>query len=109
MRPRAEQEHARLQQRLRLALEANRMCALDYDVIHDRFQCSAEPAAVAGTTLESLTGPLSRWLSSVHPDDRARVERAIGDAVDHGQELSVETRIITGSTGRTGWLLARGG
>jgi signal transduction histidine kinase/ActR/RegA family two-component response regulator len=36
------------------------------------------------------------------------VERAFGDAVDHGQELSVETRVIMGATGRTGWLLARG-
>src|SRR5438105_99318 len=54
MRHRAEQERVRLQQRLRLALEANRMCALDYDVVHDRFECSTDPASVSGTTLESL-------------------------------------------------------
>src|ERR1051325_3539194 len=61
------------QQRLRLALEANRMAALDYDVPADRF-CLSEAADVRGKALAALTGSMAEFIARVFSDDRPRVE-----------------------------------
>src|SRR5207253_1340091 len=98
----------RAEQRLRLALEANRMCTLDYEVAADRLESSADPEFSGGTALEVVGGSLERFLGQVYPDDRARVETTIRATIGHGHELHVEMRVLLRPTGRTGWLLMRG-
>jgi signal transduction histidine kinase/ActR/RegA family two-component response regulator len=97
-----------LKQRLRLALETGRLCALDYDVAQDQLRCTADNASVVGTPLETLNGSLSEMLTYVHADDRARVEQAIREAIEHGHELDVEPRVVLGRSDRRYWLLIKG-
>lgn len=46
------------------------------------------------------------WLASVHPDDRAPLERAIAAAQEHGAPLDLEFRVQ--HDGETRWLYAMG-
>src|ERR1051326_119256 len=91
----------RLQQRLRLALDAGHLCTLDYDVLLDRIECSGNTDALAGSTLESLHGSLATWLSQVQPDERPRVQETIAQAIDHGDELCVEARVTVAGSRRS--------
>ena len=43
----------------------------------------------------------------IHPEDRARVKRAMGIAIEHGQSYQLEYRII-GSDGTAKWVLDQG-
>jgi signal transduction histidine kinase/ActR/RegA family two-component response regulator len=106
-RHRAEALLEGARQRLRLALEASRMCMLDYDIAQDRLEFSAEPGAVAGMALQPFSGSLSEMLSHVHADDRPRVERSIHEALESGRELELEARIVLRPSRRTLWLLAK--
>ena len=103
-----EQQLRETQQRLRLALDLSRTCTLDYDVLADRFDCSAEVTEVAGTALEPLGGSLDELLSHVHAEDRARVLRTFRQALDSGDEVELDARILVGPARRTRWLMAKG-
>jgi PAS domain S-box-containing protein len=105
---RVEHDLQHTQQRLRLALEAGSMGTWDYDVRRDRLEWSRELASVVGAQMKPLIGRLGDSLSCVHPEDRVKLERAIRTAVDHGKGLTVETRVVVGSTRRERWLLVKG-
>jgi PAS domain S-box-containing protein len=96
------------QQRLNLALEASHMGTWDYDVEHDRVECSAEMSSIVGAPLEELTGALTRGFQYLHPDDRVRVEHTIVQALAQGPTLHVETRIQRGVEQRVRWLMING-
>ncbi len=100
-----EKQLQREQLRLRQALAAGRMCALDYDVVEDRLTCSAD---TPDGLLARLNGRLSELLSRVHEEDRVTVERAIDSAIDRGDELEFEARISEAGE-RTRWLLVHVG
>jgi signal transduction histidine kinase/ActR/RegA family two-component response regulator len=94
----------REQRRLRLALAAGRMCALDYLISEDRLELWPDGgAACAG--FEQLNGSLAQLLAHVHAEDRAGVERAVGQAIARGSELEFEARLSLGPPHRTSWLL----
>src|SRR4051794_29649478 len=97
-------EHTRL--RLQLALEANRMVTLDYDVAFDHF-CLSQ-TEVSETPLEALTGSLDDFLARVFADDRARVESAIRNALDRGHQIDLDARVVVGPKRHIGWLLVSG-
>ena len=105
---RVEHDLQHTQQRLRLALEAGSMGTWDYDVRQDRLEWSRELASIVGAQMKPLNGRLDDSLSCMHPEDRVKLERAIRSAVDHGKELTVETRVVVGSTRRERWLLVKG-
>ena len=84
------------------------MCALDYDVLNDRFDCNPELTDVRGTALEPLGGSFDDLLSHVHVEDRARIQRALRGAIESGEEMEVDARVLVGPGRRTRWLLARG-
>jgi PAS domain S-box-containing protein len=96
------------QQRLRLAMEASGMSTWDYDARDDRIVWSDEVALITGAPVEAAAVPLAEGLSHVHPEDRAAVERAIREALDFGNDLQIETRILIGPSKRVRWLLAKG-
>jgi PAS domain S-box-containing protein len=107
-RRRAEEALQSSQQRLRLALEASHMGTWDYDVVQDRMEWSPEIASIVGEPLDSLSGPLSKGLKYVHPDDREALQRAVRDALEQGQGLQFETRIVAHPDNKVRWLLAKG-
>src|SRR5579864_616659 len=97
-----DEQLQREQLRLRQALAAGRMCALDYDIGEDRLTCSGD---APDGMLARLNGRLSELLSRIHEEDHAAVERAINNALDRGDEIEFEARIV--EPGERGlWLLA---
>jgi len=44
-------------------------------------------------------------LAHIHAEDRARVERVIREAIEHGDDIHLETRIVAGPSHRIAWLL----
>lgn len=84
------------------------MCLLHYDVANDRLTFSDGTAATPARSLEALSGTLADLIARVHSEDRAQVERAFGDSVKHGRELSLEVRVPVRPTNHIRWLVARG-
>jgi PAS domain S-box-containing protein len=95
-------------QQLRLALDICQMATWEYDFATRQLRCAGEIESIAGSSLESMNGSFEDVLRHVHPDDRARVERAAREAVAHRTELHVETRILLGPARRVLWMLAAG-
>lgn len=50
---------------------------------------------------------LASFVAAIHPEDRPRVERAIGVAIARGQPYEAEYR-VTGDDNRVRWVVARG-
>ena len=77
----------------------------------------AANAAVADEFISSAFGvdpaegaagaPSDQWFGGIHPDDRARVQAALGAAVEAGGEYEEEFRVI-GADGTERWVLSRG-
>jgi PAS domain S-box-containing protein len=59
-----------------------------------------------GLSVERLLAEGTDWLTAVHPDDRARVERAFFEEAPHGG-FDVEYRLVL-PTGRVRWVHDRG-
>ncbi|CAN5191760.1 hypothetical protein BH10PLA2_BH10PLA2_24650 [soil metagenome] len=51
--------------------------------------------------------PGAAWRSGIHPDDRLASERAWADAVQTGNPLEIELRLIEASSGIPRWFLVR--
>ena len=96
------------EQRLRLALEAGHMSTWEYDVARDELQWSSEFGAMTGAPSEVVRCSLAEALAYVHAEDRAKVERAFRDLLEHNRDLHVETR-VTCAAARTSerWLLVK--
>jgi signal transduction histidine kinase len=69
-----------------------------------------------GDEIERITGyPAEDFIdnrrrsygSLIHADDRAHVERSVGDAVENGRQFEIEYRVVTAS-GEDRWVLERG-
>lgn len=86
-RKRAERALQESEERLRLAVEAADVATWDWDLL-----------------VETNTGPL---LAEVHPDDRARVEAAVANAVAGTGELRLEYRLIR-PDGICRWIARKG-
>jgi PAS domain S-box-containing protein len=95
------------EQRLRLALEAGHMSTWEYDVARDELQWSTELAAMTGAPSEVVRCSLAEALSHVHAEDRAKVERAFRDMLEHNRDLHLEARVTCGAAGHERWLLLK--
>src|SRR6185436_14794944 len=82
------------QQRLRLALDAGRMGVWDCDLATGAVRWTEALDPIHGLTPGSFGGTLEAFRALVHPDDRARVEEAIRDAVEQGRRYELEFRIV---------------
>jgi PAS domain S-box-containing protein len=97
----------RLEQRLRLALEAGHMCVWEYDVPRAQLQWSDEFTPSTATPGALVSSSLAEALSRIHPEDRGKVERAFRETLEHNRELHIETRATCGPAGRERWLLIK--
>jgi PAS domain S-box-containing protein len=106
---RQAEERLRLsQERLELALEGANMATWDWDVRTGKVIVNRRwpDMGVVGTNDLSLNA--DHWISSVHPDDWPRVERALSDHFEgRAAEYESEHRVRTKSSGWI-WVLARG-
>lgn len=92
--------------RLKIALEAGRMTAWEWDVAIDRVTWS--PVQEGGfLSAQVATKNLGELLQSVHSGDRDRLKEAMEQAVAQRREYRVEYRTIRPG-GRTSWIEMRG-
>jgi PAS domain S-box-containing protein len=115
LRRQAEAEVARRTQemletqesRLRLALEAGRMGAWDWDVESGRVRWSRELEEIHGLAPGTFSGTFEGSQRDVHAEDRDRVRAAIDEALARHGHYQVEYRIVL-PTGDVRWVEARG-
>jgi PAS domain S-box-containing protein len=106
-RKRAEEEARRSEEWLRLALEAGRCGAWDWDVAGQRLSWSEEVFAIHGVSPESFRGRLEDFTSAVHPEDAERVGAAIRKALESGEDYQTEFRIVR-PDGEVRWIHTNG-
>ncbi|WP_218014067.1 PAS domain-containing protein [Rubellimicrobium roseum] len=98
------------EERFRFALDAaGGIGTWDWDVEGDRIHASELFAEMCGVDPERARSglPVAEYLAGIHPDDRAEVQRLIGEAVAGGGEYRAEYRIL-GRDGGVHWVIARG-
>lgn len=80
-------------ERFQLAAQAGRMFAYEWDAARDVVVRSAEAASILGVgASEQMTA--KETMASVHPDDRARVEAAVGALTPERPHLQITYRKI---------------
>lgn len=93
--------------RLKLALDAGRMGAWEWDVVTGRVSWSETLEEIHGIPRGSFTGSFEAYQSDIHPEDKARVLHSIRTAVEDCHDHEVEYRIIR-PDGIVRWLQANG-
>ena len=105
-RRRAEQALVRTAQRLELAEDAARMGVWEWNVATGAMVWSDAMKRLFGVDPQTFAGTFAAFLSLVHPDDRAGVERRMHQALAGGG-YEAEYRILLGD-GQERWTVARG-
>ena len=90
----AEEALRESEERLRLALEAGRMGAWDWDLHTGLIIWSSGIFAILGLEPFSVTPSLSIWRGCVHPDDMSRVEQALNKCIQEKQPCQSEYRLV---------------
>ncbi len=66
----------------------------EWDIIRNRFFCSAEVLRIFGLSLDETYFDREDFLRAVHPDDLPLVETAWQQASEHGKAYSLDHRIV---------------
>jgi PAS domain S-box-containing protein len=103
----AEQALQESQDRLRIALEAGRMGAWEWDITTNRVLWSPELERLHGLAPGAFDGTFQAYLKDVHPDDRAVVEASIARTLEERRDHHVEYRLQM-PDGETRWVEGRG-
>ncbi|HEX5990414.1 MAG TPA: PAS domain-containing protein [Solirubrobacterales bacterium] len=94
-RRRIEEEGERSRTRLAEAERIARLGSWEWDIPNNRLTCSEGLFAIYGIAAEDFDGHYEPSNTQyVHPDDRAQVEREMGQAVETGAPVDIEYRII---------------
>lgn len=105
-RNRAQAALARSEEKLRISLEAAEMGTWDWDVVSEELVWDDRAKSLFG--LDSAT-PMTyeRFLGAIHPDDRARVDRAVRLAIQDDVSYDIEMRVpVAGRAVR--WIRSKG-
>jgi PAS domain S-box-containing protein len=84
-----------MQERLELAQKAGKIGTFEWNIQASTVTCAAELEALYGLEPGSFGNQHDRWLQSIHPDDRPKVEQELWQAVQSNQGLETEFRILT--------------
>ncbi|MEM1180538.1 MAG: ATP-binding protein [Acidobacteriota bacterium] len=106
----AAEARRKLEQRedqLRLALSTSRVAIWRWDVVEDIFEWSVDAAEIFDLVWKRTPETREEYTELVHPDDRARVTRAVTDALAGRRRYRCEHRLI-GEGGRVTWVEGRG-
>ncbi|HEY1048122.1 MAG TPA: response regulator, partial [Prosthecobacter sp.] len=96
-----------VQAKLESALEAGAIATWSWDIINNRVFADSYCAHLFSISDEdALGGPIARYIESIHPDDRERVNEAIQTSVNSSGSYEVEYRLRSKDTYR--WVIARG-
>lgn len=105
-RKQAEHVLRQSEERLALALAAGRLGHWDWSASAEELEWSDIAKAMFGLDPDSVV-TLSRFLETVHPEDRTRVQQAVERALDTGRNYDVEFRVVW-PDGRQRWIHAIG-
>jgi len=92
-RKRAEEKVHQLADRLKLATSAAQIGVWDWNILKDELVWDDRMFALYGVKKEHFGGAYDAWLAAVHPDDRARCEGAIQQAIRKERPYDIEFRI----------------
>ncbi|MDB4985060.1 MAG: multi-sensor signal transduction histidine kinase [Myxococcaceae bacterium] len=106
-RVQAEQALRENDRKLRLALNAGRMGAWEYDLVADVVHWSPQVEQMHGISSGSFDGTFAAFQRDIHPDDRAWVLAAVAQNIEQGREHKLLYRIVR-ADGATRWLEAFG-
>lgn len=96
-----------LRQRYAMLVRALRLMIYDYDVATGAIVWSGETENVCGRTTIELDGGLAQWEELIHPEDRERAMRLLGEAEAKLSEYNIEYR-FQHKNGSYVWILDRG-
>jgi PAS domain S-box-containing protein len=103
----AEAALKKSEERLRLALDAAKAGAWEWDLGTNRNFWSDELWALYGLEPYSCEPSYEAWLETIYHDDRAAVEQAVQETGSTGAELNAEWRVLV-PKGAERWLMSRG-
>jgi PAS domain S-box-containing protein len=103
----AEQELAKANERLNLAIDSGSAGGWDYDLKTGKNAWFGKAHAQLGMTPEETSGSPEEFWDRVHEDDRERVRGAMQTARNKNREFTEEFRVVW-RDGTTHWLRSRG-
>ncbi|MEQ1793454.1 MAG: PAS domain S-box protein [Nitrospira sp.] len=92
-RKQAEESLAQLAERLELATAAGQIGIWDWNIPQNELVWDDRMFALYGARREHFSGAYDAWLAGVHPDDRARCNEAIQQALRNERPYDIEFRI----------------
>lgn len=92
-RKQAEEQLTQLAERLELATAAGQIGVWDWNIQQNELVWDDRMFALYGARREHFSGAYDAWLSGVHPDDRARCNEAIQQALRNERPYDIEFRI----------------
>ena len=98
---------ARSEEQLRVALEAGRLGAWDWDIPAQRVTWSTMLEKIHGLDAGSFAGTFEAYQHDMHPEDRERVLSTIARAVEQRTDYDIVYRIIR-PDGEVRWVEAHG-
>ncbi len=106
-RKQAEATLRQQEELLRVALNAAKMGAWDWNIVTGEEKWSEQVAAVFGVDSASFVPNYQEFIKRVHPDDREKLEQAQAETFEQGTEYNVEYRVIW-DDGSVHWANSRG-
>jgi PAS domain S-box-containing protein len=85
---------AELNQRFVVAADAAQIGVWEYDIPEDRLIWDARMYALYGVRAEDFSGAYQAWQDGLHPDDRARGDEEIGEALRGGHDFDTQFRVV---------------
>jgi PAS domain S-box-containing protein len=103
----ADQELARTNERLRLALEAGKTVGWEWDIKSGRDRWCGDLKAMFGIPSDTFVGRREDFYRYVHPEDRELVAKAVADARENRKPYAAEFRVVR-LDGTVRWIAAKG-
>ena len=103
----ADQELARTNERLRLALEAGKTVGWEWDIKSGRDRWCGDLRAMFGIPSDTFVGKTEDFYRYVHPEDRQLVAKAVADARENRKPYAAEFRVVR-LDGTVRWIAAKG-
>lgn len=107
-RKQAEMSLRQSETHLRLALDAAKAGTWQWNLATNANTWSENLWGLYGIEDRAVPASFDAWLSSILPDDRRQVVKAVKGAVDRRAEFEIEWRVNVGAGLAERWLLARG-
>lgn len=108
VRKAAARQIAEASSRLESTLAAGEVGTWEFDIVGNSVRADRNLARMFGVGETASDGlPLELFTGAIHPDDRDRVGRAIGAAIESGETFEAEYRVI-GEHRTERWIVARG-